>query len=58
MVGIALGSAAKLASGLNVDNRMMRTIGNGAKKLHLLGSGVIFGIHLSVTGKSIYFDRY
>lgn len=56
-LGIALGSAAKLASGLNVDNRMMYTIGSAAKKLRLLGSDVVIGIPLSVTGKNIYFDR-
>lgn len=56
-LGIALGSAAKLASQLNVDNRMMYTIGVAAKELRLLSSDVIIGIPLSVTGKSPYFDR-
>ncbi|MFC2012906.1 DUF2148 domain-containing protein, partial [Chloroflexota bacterium] len=56
-LGIALGSAVKIASELNVDNRMMYTIGSAAKKLRLLDSDVIIGIPLSVTGKSIYFDR-
>ncbi len=32
-LGIALGSAAKLAGELNIDNRMMYTIGAAAKKL-------------------------
>lgn len=57
-LGIALGSAAKLASQLNVDNRMMYTIGEGAKELHLLDSDFIIGIPLSATGKNIYFDRH
>jgi len=57
-LGIALGSAAKLASDLNVDNRIMYTIGDGAKKLRLLDSDIILGIPLSVTGKNIYFDRH
>ena len=56
-LGIALGSAAKLASEFNVDNRMMYTIGAAAKKLRLLDSDIVIGIPLSVTGKSIYFDR-
>ena len=57
-LGIALGSAVKLASELNVDNRIMYTIGDGAKKLRLLDSDIVFGIPLSVTGKNIYFDRH
>jgi uncharacterized ferredoxin-like protein len=56
-LGIALASAVKLASELNVDNRMMYTIGAAAKKLGLLDSDVIIGIPLSVSGKNIYFDR-
>ncbi len=56
-LGIALGSATKLAGELNVDNRMMLTIGATAKALRLLDSDVIIGIPLSVTGKSPYFDR-
>ena len=56
-LGIALGSAVKLASELNVDNRMMYTVGATAKKLRLLDSDVVIGIPLSVTGKSPYVDR-
>ena len=56
-LGIALGSAVKLAGSLNVDNRMMYTIGAGAKELRLLDSDVIVGIPLSVSCKSPYFDR-
>ncbi len=56
-LGIALGSAAKLASELNVDNRMMYTIGVAAKELKLLDTDIIIGIPLSVAGKNIYFDR-
>ena len=56
-LGIALGSAAKLASELNIDNRIMYTIGTAAKKIGLLDSDVIMGIPLSATGKSPYFDR-
>ncbi len=56
-LGIALASAAKLAGELNIDNRMMYTVGAAAKKLNLLDSDVIIGIPLSVTGKNPYFDR-
>ena len=56
-LGIALGSAVKLAAELCIDNRMMYTIGVAAKELRLLDSDIIIGIPLSVTGKSPYFDR-
>jgi uncharacterized ferredoxin-like protein len=56
-LGIALGSAAKTAGILNIDNRIMYTIGAAARRLKLLGSDVIMGFPLSVTGKSPYFDR-
>lgn len=56
-LGIALGSAAKVAGDLNVDNRMMYTIGVPARKLGLLDSDIVIGIPLSVFGKNPYFDR-
>lgn len=56
-LGIALGSAVKLAAEFGVDNRIMYTVGSTAKEMGLLDSDVIFGIPLSVTGKSPYFDR-
>jgi uncharacterized ferredoxin-like protein len=57
-MGIALGSAAKIAMELNVDNRIMYRIGVAAKRLGLLPeSSVVMGIPLSAKGKSIYFDR-
>lgn len=56
-LGIALGSAVKLAGELNIDNRIMYTVGAAAKKLNLLDSDVIIGIPLSATGKNPYFDR-
>ena len=56
-LGIALGSAVKLASELNVDNRIMRSIGLAAKKMELLKADEIQGIPLSVKGKNIFFDR-
>ena len=56
-LGIALGSAAKMASEMNVDNRIMYRIGVSARRLGLGGSNIIHGIPLSATGKSIFFDR-
>ena len=56
-LGIALGSAVKMAGELGIDNRMMYTIGAAAKKLSLLDSDVIIGIPLSATGENPYFDR-
>lgn len=56
-LGIALGSAAKLAAELCIDNRLMYTIGAAAKSLGLLDSDIIIGIPLSVGGKSPYYDR-
>ncbi len=56
-LGIAIGSAVKTASEMNVDNRIMRTAGTAARKLGLLNADIVFGIPLSATGKNIYFDR-
>jgi uncharacterized ferredoxin-like protein len=56
-LGIALGSAVKTAGELNIDNRMMYSIGVAAKEMHLMEADLIIGIPLSVTGKSPYFDR-
>ncbi len=56
-LGIALGSAAKIASDLNVDNRIMYRIGVSAKRLGYGKARVVHGIPLSATGKSIFFDR-
>ena len=54
---IALGSAVKTASILNIDNRMMYTVGAAAKDLELLDADVILGIPLSATGKNPFVDR-
>ena len=57
-LGIALGSAAKTASMLNVDNRIMYRIGTATTKLKMLPEAtVIMGLPISAKGKSIYFDR-
>lgn len=56
-LGIALGSAAKLASELNVDNRIMYRIAVSARRLGLGKANISHGIPLSATGKNIFFDR-
>jgi len=57
-LGIAVGSAVKTASIHNVDNRIMFSAGVAAMRLgHLKGCSVVYGIPLSATGKSIYFDK-
>jgi len=57
-LGIALGSAVKTASTLNVDNRIMYRAGTAAQRLRLLPeASVVMGIPISARGKSIYFDR-
>jgi uncharacterized ferredoxin-like protein len=56
-MGIALGSAVKVASLLNVDNRIMYRIGVSALRMGLIDADVVMGIPLSGTGKNIYFDR-
>ncbi len=57
-LGIALGSAVKTASLLNVDNRIMYRIGTATRRLNLLPEAtVIMGIPISAKGKNIYFDR-
>jgi uncharacterized ferredoxin-like protein len=56
-LGIALGSAVKLASEMNVDNRIMHSVGIAAKKMNLLKADEIQGIPLSIRGKNIFFDR-
>jgi len=53
-LGIALGSAAKTASALNVDNRIMYTIGAAARKLKLMRADVVVGIALIALGKNPY----
>ncbi|MFY9415198.1 MAG: ferredoxin domain-containing protein, partial [Tepidanaerobacteraceae bacterium] len=56
-LGIAVGSAVKTASMLNVDNRIMYRIGVVARKMKLIEGDVVLGIPLSATGKNIFFDR-
>ena len=56
-LGIALGVAAKVAAELNIDNRLMYTIGAGAMDMNVLDADIIVGLPLSVAAKNIFFDR-
>jgi len=56
-LGIAIGSAVKTASMLNVDNRVMYTAGLAAKRLGLVDADIVVGVPLSAKAKNIYFDR-
>jgi len=56
-LGIALGSAAKVAGDLNVDNRIMRSIGETAENMKLLQADYVVGIPISIKGKNAFFDR-
>lgn len=56
-MGIAIGSAVKTASLLNVDNRIMYRVGVVAREMGLIDADFVMGIPISATGKNIYFDR-
>ena len=58
-VGIALGSAAATAADLRVDSRILFSAGRAAIREKLLGEdvGLVFGLPISVSGKSPFFDR-
>jgi len=57
-LGIAVCSAVKTASLLNVDNRIFYRIGASAKRLkYLPEASLIMGIPLSSKGKNPYFSR-
>lgn len=56
-IGVALSSAAKTASILNVDNRVQQRVGAAARAIGVIHGEVVIGIPVSITGKSIYYDR-
>jgi uncharacterized ferredoxin-like protein len=56
-MGIAIGSAVKMAAILSIDNRIMYRAGVVARKMGLIEASFVMGIPFSVTGKNIYFDR-
>lgn len=58
-LGIAIGSAVSVAADNRIDNRVMYSAGRAAVNAGLMTDNVkiCYGIPLSVTSKSIYFDR-
>ena len=58
-VGIALGSAAATAADLRVDSRILFSAGRAAIEEKLMGDDVtlVFGLPISISGKSPFFDR-
>ena len=56
-IGVALASAAKTASLMNVDNRVQQRVAATARALGYIKAEVAMGIPVNVSGKSIYYDR-
>ena len=57
-LGIALGSAVSVAADARMDSRIMASAGRGAMALELIDKDIVWqGIPVSVSGKSIFFDR-
>ena len=57
-LGIAIGSACKMASEMGIDTRVMFSAGKSAKRLNYLPEcHSIYALPLSCTSKSPFFDR-
>lgn len=56
-IGVALASAAKQASLFNVDNRVQQRVGAAARALGYIDCEVAMGVPVSISGKSIFYDR-
>lgn len=58
-LGIALGSAVSVAANHHADNRIMFSVGRAALELQIVPPEIkmLFGIPISISSKSIYFDR-
>jgi len=56
-LGIAIGSAAKTAALLSVDCRCQTRIAIAARKLGIIKADIAVGLSLSLTHKSVGFDR-
>lgn len=58
-LGIAIGSAVSVAADCRVDNRVMYSIGKAVTLMDIFPSDVqvCYGIPLSISSKSIFFDR-
>jgi len=56
-LGIAIGSAAKLAAIIGADTRVMYRIGTAAKALGIAKADVVMGIPIALLSKNPFFDR-
>lgn len=58
-LGIAVGSAVSVAADHRIDNRVMYSVGRAALKAGMMPDDVAicYGIPLSISSKSIFFDR-
>ena len=56
-LGIAIGSAAKLAAIIGADTRVMYRIGTAAKELGIAKADVVMGIPIALLSKNPFFDR-
>ncbi len=57
-LGIAIGSAVSLASDFRIDSRVMFSVGQAALALNIMPEcSMILALPLSVSGKSVFFDR-
>jgi len=56
-MGIAIGSAVKVASMFNMDNRVMYRVGVAALQLGQIDGDIALGIPLTIKGKNPFFDR-
>ena len=57
-VGIAIGSACSVAADHRVDSRVMFSVGRVVEELNMMqGCSSIYGIPISCTSKSPFFDR-
>lgn len=56
-IGVALSSAAKTASLLNIDNRVQQRVGAAARALDYINCEVAMGIPINIGGKNIFYDR-
>lgn len=58
-LGIAVGSAVSVAANHRIDNRVMWSVGKAVKRLGFVPEEVkvAYGIPLSTSGKSPFFDR-
>ena len=57
-LGIAMGSACALAADLRADSRIMMSVGKAAEEMKLVEGDIMWqGVPISLSGKSIFFDR-